>query len=138
MKAMVTAFIVLLCLPVISQAGNTKIYPQPYDAVFDAVVESVEDAGYAVVEENRDTGRVRTDYQAKSNFLGMLRRKWAVRVKEVSGGTKVRAVCSGGAKASTFTATALDVRGGGWDEMSEKDKRKATKAFFKHLDKKLK
>ena len=136
---MKTAIIVaiMLCVPTLVWAGNTKVYRHNYETMFDAVVESLEDAGYAIVEENRDTGRVRTDYQAKSNFLGMVRRKWSIRVKDVSSGTEVRAVCGGGAKASTFTASALDVHGEGWGEMSEKEKRKATAAFFKYLDKKL-
>ena len=130
--------VIVLCIPAFIWAGNTRVYPNGYDTVFDVVIESLEDAGYAVIEENRETGLIRTDYQAKSNFLGMARRKWTVRVKDVSDGTEVRAICSGGAKASTFTATALDVRGEGWDEMSDKNKRKVTAAFFKYLDKKLK
>jgi hypothetical protein len=133
--AVVTAFV--LCIPAFLWAGDSKVYPYGYDRVFEAVVETVEEAGYVIIEEDREKGRVRTDWQAKSSFLGAERRKWAFKIEPTSGGAEVRAVCSGGVKASTFTSSLLDVRGEGWNPMSEKKKRKAVSAFFRHLDRKL-
>jgi len=129
---------IILFIPITIFGQNTKTYSAPYRETFGTVVALLEEAGYFVLEENESAGRIVTDWQRLSQFLGTTRRRWAIRLKDTGGGTKVTAVPSGGKKLSVAVDFALGAGGQGWDDMSEKTKQKAVKQFFKHLDKKMK
>lgn len=131
-------YLILLCflgLYSIASAESKTSYAQSYNQVFDTIIDLLEESDYVIVTEDRERGRIRTDYKVRGRFLGDFRIRYGIRVKPNEDAIEVRANCSAAARLKV----AIDSGGSGrdWSEVSGKKKEKFIKEFFNELNERL-